>query len=56
MPTYEYKCPVCFIIIERSSKIDEEPHVPICCNTQSIRQWNNTAVHFKGTGFYSTGG
>ena len=56
MPTYEYKCSVCAVTIERQSSIGSEDSVPVCCGVLTIRQWGNTAVHFKGTGFYSTGG
>ena len=56
MPTYEYKCSVCSVTLERQGDIGSDTSAPICCDTITIRQWGSTAVHFKGTGFYSTGG
>ena len=56
MPTYEYKCASCFTMIEQERSLHSEAIAPTCCGDLMIRQWNSTAVHFKGTGFYKTGG
>jgi putative FmdB family regulatory protein len=55
MPRYDYKCDQCGGTqeIERSFGDNTEP---ICCQTTMIRVWSATPVHFKGDGFYSTGG
>jgi putative FmdB family regulatory protein len=53
MPLYDFKCECCNEVIE----IDE-PDSPPCgtCGNTMIRIWSAPAVHFKGSGFYSTGG
>lgn len=56
MPTYEYKCASCFTTVEQERSLHSEAIAPTCCGGSMIRQWNSTAVHFKGTGFYKTGG
>jgi putative FmdB family regulatory protein len=53
MPLYDFKCQCCNEVIE----IDE-PVPPPCntCGNTMLRIWSAPAVHFKGSGFYSTGG
>ena len=57
MPTYEFLCPIC-------NKQKEEffsvytTHILRCedCNVEMDKQFSAAPVHFKGTGFYKTGG
>jgi len=53
MPLYDFKCNYCNSVIE----IDN-PNPPMCttCGNTMARIWSAPAVHFKGTGFYKTGG
>ena len=53
MPLYDFKCECCNEVIEIN-----EPDSPPCgiCGNTMIRIWSAPAVHFKGSGFYSTGG
>ena len=53
MPTYEFKCNQCATLIETNTR-----DLPTCnlCGEIMIRLYSSTPVHFKGTGFYKTGG
>jgi len=53
MPYYDFECKTCTKIIETTDSA-----APFCtsCGTLMIRIWSSTPVHFKGTGFYLTGG
>ena len=53
MPYYDFECKVCTKLIE----IDE-PIPPTCpsCGAVMLRIWSAVPTHFKGSGFYSTGG
>lgn len=55
MPTYEYRCVSCEHQFERFQRISDEP-VKECevCGAPVKRLLFPVAVHFKGTGFYST--
>jgi putative FmdB family regulatory protein len=53
MPYYDFECKVCAKVIEIN---DSNPPSCTCCGNLMIRIWSSTPVHFKGTGFYSTGG
>ena len=55
MPIYEYKCNVCSATIEYERSFGDDTE-PTCCQTTMSRVWSATPVHFKGGGFYSTGG
>lgn len=57
VPTYEFSCPICNATVEQSFSFDVE-HVIFCsaCNVQMDKKYSATPVHFKGTGFYKTGG
>ena len=50
MPVYEYKCPKCKKIIERTSTIDKRDSVILCnlCNVQLKRCVSAPPVHFIG--------
>jgi len=58
-PTYEYQCNVCDAVTTHSRNVDSRDE-PADCNKclsyDTIRVFSATPVHFKGTGFYSTGG
>ncbi len=57
MPTYEYECSECGVVLEVFHGIHEEP-VPICeqCGQQKMKRIisSGIGVHFKGGGFYVT--
>jgi putative FmdB family regulatory protein len=55
MPIYEYKCPDGHIF-ESFHGISEEPPgaCPVCGKGPLTRVLHPVAVHFKGSGFYST--
>lgn len=55
MPTYEYRCDDCSHQFERFQKMSDEP-VTECesCGGRVQRVLFPVAVHFKGTGFYTT--
>ncbi len=53
MPYYDFECKVCTKITETT-----DPAIPFCtsCGNLMTRIWSATPAHFKGSGFYSTGG
>ena len=53
MPYYDFECKTCKLMVEKT-----ETNPPDCtsCGNLMVRIWSSTPVHFKGTGFYSTGG
>lgn len=55
MPTYEYKCGDCSCQFERFQKMSDDP-VTECesCGGPVQRMLFPVAVHFKGSGFYTT--
>lgn len=55
MPTYEYRCEVCDHRFERFQKMSDRP-VTDCeeCGGEVQRVLFPVAVHFKGSGFYTT--
>ena len=55
MPTYEYKCGDCSHRFERFQKMSDDP-VTECesCGGSVQRMLFPVAVHFKGSGFYTT--
>jgi putative FmdB family regulatory protein len=58
MATYEYRCAKdnSYVVMTRSID-DRDKSVPCPeCNSDMSRIYNATPVHFKGSGFYSTGG
>lgn len=59
MPTYEYRCNDCDGLTEASRDVDDRDNPISCGGCQSnatIRVYNAVGIHFKGTGFYKTGG
>jgi putative FmdB family regulatory protein len=53
MPTYDFKCNFCGTTVESKSNV---PDACGLCGETMVRLWSATPVHFKSTGFYSTGG
>lgn len=55
MPTYEYRCMECSHQFERFQKMSDEP-VSECelCGGKVKRLLFPVAVHYKGSGFYTT--
>jgi putative FmdB family regulatory protein len=55
LPTYEYRCLSCNHQFERFQKMSDEP-VRECeeCGCEVQRVLFPVAVHFKGSGFYTT--
>ncbi len=55
MPTYEYRCVSCDHQFERFQRITDEP-VKECeiCGEPVKRLLFPVAIHFKGSGFYTT--
>ena len=55
MPIYEYKCLKCGHQFEKMQNISDDA-VKRCekCGEQVTRLFHPVAVHFKGSGFYST--
>ncbi len=55
MPIYEYKCLKCGHQFEKMQNISDDA-VRRCekCGEQVTRLFHPVAVHFKGSGFYST--
>jgi len=59
MPNYAFICDYCNENFEFHLSVDERNKLincPACPGGQLIRIIVPTAVHFKGSGFYSTGG
>ena len=55
MPTYEYKCSDCSHQFERFQKMSDEPETECeLCGGLVQRILFPVAVHFKGSGFYTT--
>lgn len=55
MPTYEYRCTSCNHQFERFQKMSDDP-IAECelCGAEVRRVLFPVAVHFKGSGFYTT--
>jgi putative FmdB family regulatory protein len=53
VPTYDFKCKSCGSITETTNNL---PIPCELCGETMIRIWTANPVHFKGTGFYKTGG
>lgn len=55
MPTYEYRCDSCAHQFERFQRMSDDP-VKECevCGSSVKRLLFPVAIHFKGSGFYST--
>ncbi len=57
MPTYEFSCPICNVVIEQTFSVYTD-HIISCetCKVEMNKRFAPPAVIFKGTGFYKTGG
>ena len=55
MPRYDYRCRVCGNLFEKIQSFNSVPGAscPIC-GAESDRQISIPAVHYKGSGFYTT--
>lgn len=58
MPTHEFVCDFCANRRYIEISITAEIKTPTCeyCGLLMSRVWSAAPVHFKGDGFYSTGG
>ena len=58
MPKYDFRCTQFNIVSEMLLAFDESGVPPKCtlCGGDTIRVFTPPAVHFKGPGFYKTGG
>jgi putative FmdB family regulatory protein len=55
MPIYEYKCPDGHVFELFHGISEPAPEVcPVCGKAPVVRVLHPVAVHFKGSGFYST--
>lgn len=55
MPTYEYRCSDCSHQFERFQKMSDDPETQCeACGGAVQRILFPVAVHFKGSGFYTT--
>lgn len=58
MPTYVYSCPRCSREVEVVRHYEEAGIFisPECehCKVTMLRSWNDTPVHFKSKGFYTS--
>lgn len=55
MPIYEYRCEACSHAFEVMHKFDDPP-VETCevCGGDVVRVFHPVAIHFRGSGFYTT--
>lgn len=52
MPTFEFKCPKCFITLEQYFGQGDEPTMRCFdCQEEMIKQFTPPAIHFKGDGW-----
>lgn len=59
MPVYSFICNMCNHQVDKHLDIDKRDiliNCPSCVTGQLIRIITAAPVHFKGTGFYKTGG
>lgn len=58
MPRYEYACMECDFGIEVVKPFSEADSIQICekCGHAMNKVYGTFGIHFKGGGFYSTGG
>lgn len=56
MPTYEYKCPECNLIlnISHTINVEHEQDCLTCLIPMKKGFGGGTGIHFKGSGFYET--
>ena len=55
MPIYEYRCEDCDALIEVMQKMSDDP-LAVCeqCGGHLRKVLHPVAIHFKGSGFYTT--
>jgi len=55
VPTYEYRCDDCESLYEVFQKMSDDP-LEVCerCGGQLRKVLHPVAIHFKGSGFYTT--
>jgi putative FmdB family regulatory protein len=55
MPTYEYQCEECGASVEAFQKMSDDP-LEVCetCGGHLRKVMHPVAIHFKGSGFYTT--
>lgn len=53
---YSYKCSKCESTCEVNRSIHDNEVLPNCCSGPMSRVWDAAPAHFKGGGFYKTGG
>jgi putative FmdB family regulatory protein len=58
MPQYDFQCNACNVVQELILSVNESGTVPKCslCEGVMRRVFTPPAVHFRGPGFYKTGG
>jgi len=55
MPTYTYKCDTCHHVWDELLDLGADAvECPNCGNPEPRKVMGSPAVHFKGTGFYTT--
>ena len=55
MPRYDYHCPACDNTFEVTQNFASEPAAACpACGSAARRLISHPAIHFKGSGFYST--
>jgi putative FmdB family regulatory protein len=58
VPTYQYKCKKCELLITENRSINSESSIGKCpadkCNGQVSQVYGTIGIGFKGQGFYST--
>jgi len=55
LPRYDYHCPACDNTFEVTQSFDSEPAADCpACGSRARRLISHPAIHFKGSGFYST--
>ncbi|NLE21814.1 MAG: hypothetical protein GX624_03380 [Actinobacteria bacterium] len=55
MPIYEYQCDECGAVVEAFQKMSDDP-LTVCekCGGPLHKVLHPVAIHFKGSGFYTT--
>lgn len=53
LPTYDFQCKSCGNLVEVQTR---EPIPCTFCGETMVRLYTAVPIHFKGTGFYKTGG
>lgn len=56
MPTYDYECPGEGEVKELQLPVNHDTPKCDTCGVDMIRIYNAPPIHFKGSGFYKTGG